>query len=264
MRLRRIVCAAALLFTPLALTAQQNQQVQQPKAKSQKELDALKKVQADQQASDWDAEIRDINYVLENFADTEFKNQLLTMAMDAAQAKGDYGQTIAFGERAIQADPNNIQARVLMAEVIAQHTRENDLDKDQSIKKADDYANQALNMLNNPSTPPPAGVPPDRWAQAKKGLIAEAHDALGMADDVNKNYPDAINQYKTALNELPDPIIMTHLTKAYIDAKQYDDAIATADKVLAMPDASAQTKQFAQAQKNLATKLKGPATSAPK
>ncbi len=253
--MRSLFTTAAILVLPALLFAQA-----QPKAKSQKELDALKKVQADQQAGNWDAEIQDINAVLENFTDTEFKNQLLNLAMNAAQAKGDYGQTVAFGERAIQSDPNDVQARVLLAEVIAQHTRENDLDKDQSLKKVDDNANQALTILKNPSTPPPTGVPAEKWATARKQLSAEAHDAIGMADDgARKNYADAITQYKAALDDYQDPIIMAHLTKAYVDAKQYDDAITTADKVLAMNDAPASVKQYAQQQKDMATKAKSPA-----
>jgi len=253
MKIRFTTCAVLIL--PLALIAQ----TQQPKAKSQKELDALKKVQADQQAGNWDAEIQDINSVLENFTDTQFKDQLLNMAMNAAQAKNDYEQTIAFGERAMQSDAKNVQARVLMAEVIAQHTRENDLDRDQSIKKADDYANQALTLLKDPAAAPPAGVPADRWPEFRKQLGAEAHDALGMTDDTVKKYPDAITEYKAALTDYPNAVTMTHLTKAYIDAKQYDDAIATADKVLAMTDASDNVKQFAQQQKADATKRKAAA-----
>jgi hypothetical protein len=58
---------------------------QTPKPKSQKEVDALKKVQADAQANNLDQEILDINAVLENFADTEYKDMLLNMAMEASR-----------------------------------------------------------------------------------------------------------------------------------------------------------------------------------
>ena len=59
----------------------------QPKPKSQKEVDALKKVQTDAQAGNLDQEITDINYVLETFADTEYKEMLLSMAMEAANVR---------------------------------------------------------------------------------------------------------------------------------------------------------------------------------
>jgi tetratricopeptide (TPR) repeat protein len=230
-----------------------------PKPKSQKESDALQKVLQAQQAQNWDGEIQAINYVLENFADTEYKTLLLSMAVDAAQNKGDYAQTVAFGEQALQADPNNITARVTLAEDIAAHTRENDLDKEQSLKKVDDYANKSLDLLKNASAPPP-GMNPAAWPDTKKLLTSQAYDALGQAADLRKNYPTAITDFKTATETDPaNSVALARLAKTYVDAKQYDDGITTADKVLAMADVPAQVKTFAQQQKDIATKLKGAA-----
>ena len=267
MTLRRVAYATTLLALAIPLMAQQQSQQQAqpqqgPKPKSQKESDALRKVLTAQQAKDWDGEIQAVNYVLENFADTEYKPLLLNMAMNAAQQKNDYAQTVIYGDRAIQADPNNILATVLLAEVIAQHTRENDLDKEQNLKKADDYANKGLDMLKN-SNAPPAGVSvtADQWPAYKKDLASQAHDAMGQTAALRKNYPQAIDQYKTAINDAahPDPATMVRLAKAYNDNKQYDDAIATADKVLAMNDLQPVVKQFAQQMKDQATKLKSSA-----
>ncbi len=227
------------------------------KAKSQKEVQALQKVQADAQAGNADQEILDINAVLENFADTEYKPMLLNMAMDASQRKGDYAQTLAFGDQVIQADPNDVTARITLAETIASHARDTDLDKDQSVKKIQDYANKGLDLLKTSNTPP-AGIPADKWPDVKKQLTSQAYDALGQAAALQKKYPDAITSYKTALDSQPtNSVAGARLAKAYVDNKQYDDAIATADKVLAMADAPAPVKTFAQQQKDIATKLKG-------
>ncbi len=240
------------LVTAAALWAQA-----QPKPKSQKETDALQKVQAAAQAQNYDGELQAITYVLENFADTEYKPMLLNMAMDAAQRKGDQAQMTVYGERVIEADPNNIPARVLMAESIAGHVRENDLDKDQSLKKSDDYATKALDLLKTASAPP-VGLNADQWPDYKKELTSQAYDALGQSADLRKNYPDAIKNYKSAMEAQPtNTVTMARLAKAYVDAKQYDDAISTADKVLAVTDVPAAVKQFAQTQKDNATKLKG-------
>lgn len=243
--------AAAFLVVAWPVLAQQ-----QPKAHTKAEQQALMKVQADAQANNYDAEIADINAVLENFVDTEFKNILLNWAVQAAVSKGDYAQTVTFGDQAIQADPNNIIARVLLAEDIAQHTRENDFDKDQKLKKVDDYANKALDLLKTATAPPP-GVVADHWPDYKKELTSQAYDALGQAAALQKKYPEAIQQYKTAIDTNPDsPVTSARLAKVYVDNKQYDDAIATADKVLAMNDAPAPVKTFAQQEKDAATKLK--------
>jgi tetratricopeptide (TPR) repeat protein len=256
MRLRTLAMTAIVLCVALPLAAQNA-----PKPKSQKESDALQKVLQAQQAQNWDSEIQAINYVLENFADTDYKSLLLSMAVDAAQSKGDFAQTVAFGEQAIQTDPNNITARVTLAETIAQHTRENDLDKEQSLKKVDDYANKALELLKNASTPPP-GMNPASWPETQKMLTSQSYDALGQAAGLRKNYPNELTEMKAATDADPtNSVAFARLAKAYVDNKQYDDAIATADKVLAMANAPPAVKTFAQQQKDLATKLKGSATA---
>jgi tetratricopeptide (TPR) repeat protein len=250
---------ATVLCLALPLFAQQQAG---PRPKTQKESDALQKVLQAQQAQNWDGEIQAINDVLENFADTDYKNLLLSMAVDAAQNKGDYAQTVAFGEQAIQADPNNITARVTMAEDIAQHTRENDLDKEQSLKKVDDYANKALDLLKNANTPP-AGMNPASWPDTRKLLTSQSYDALGQAADLRKKYPDAITNFKAAVDaDSSNNIALARLAKAYTDNKQYDDAIATADKVLALPNLQPVVKTYAQQEKDRATKLKSAAPPA--
>ncbi|MDQ2840705.1 MAG: tetratricopeptide repeat protein [Acidobacteriota bacterium] len=247
------ILSVATVLAALTLTAFAQQA---PKPKSQKEVDALKKVQADAQARNFDQEITDINGVLENFADTEYKDMLLNMAMEAAQRKGDYGQTVAFGQQIIQANPNDITGRVTLAETMASHIRDNDLDKDKSVKQVQDYANKALELLKT-STAPPAGIPEASWPELKKQLTAQAYDSLGQVDEVQKKYPDAITNYKSALDAQPtNPVSMVRIARAYVENKQYDDAITTADKVLAMADAPANVKQFAQQQKDAATKMK--------
>jgi tetratricopeptide (TPR) repeat protein len=256
---------AAVICLALPLVAQQPQPQAQagPRPKTQKESEALQKVLQAQQAQNWDGEIQAINYVLENFADTDYKNLLLSMAVDAAQAKGDFAQTIAFGEQAIQADPNNITARVTMAEDIAQHTRENDLDKEQSLKKVDDYANKALELLKNSSAPPP-GMNPATWPDTQKLLTSQANDALGQAADLRKNYTDAIKDFQAAISaDGNNTIAQARLAKAYTDNKQYDDAIAQADKVLALPNLNPAVKNYAQTEKDRATKLKAAAAKSP-
>ncbi len=255
MKLRWISKAVSMTALLLTVIPAFSQQAQGPKPKSQKEVAALQKVQADQQAGDFKAEIQDINAVLENFADTDFKSQLENMAMDASQRLGDYPQTVAWGERIMQDDPNDFTARIQVAETIAQHTRDTDLDKDQSVKKVQTYANKALDLMKTASTPP-QGISEAQWPEVKKQLQGQAHDALGLAYAVQKNYPQAIQEYQLALATFPNPILMLHLATAYLGNKQYDEAIATDDKILAMSEASAGVKQFAQQQKDTATKAK--------
>jgi tetratricopeptide (TPR) repeat protein len=248
MKIRLAAGAACLLLTAFTAAAQ--------KPKTQKELEALQKVQAAQQSGNADAELAAVNYVLENFADTEFKPQLMAMALGAAEQKGDYALVVTWAERVMALNPNDIPSRVSLAEATARHTRENDLDKADSIKKIQDTANKALDLLKA-ATAPPAGVPDAAWPDLKKQLTAQSYDALGQAASLDKKYPDAITQYKAGLAADPSAVLRVRLAKAYVDNKQYDEAIATADLVI--NDASAQpvVKQAAQSQKDVAVKLKG-------
>jgi tetratricopeptide (TPR) repeat protein len=251
MKLRLLGMAVLLAVMPL-----EAYQAKQPKVKSKKEQEALMQVQTAAQAGNAVAELTAINNVLENFVDTEFKPQLLNMAMDAAQRTGDPAQVATWAERAVAADPNDIVARVTLAETTAAHMRENDLDKAENIKKVNDLAHKALDLIQSGGTPP-AGVPEDKLAGYKKELAGRAWSAMAQAATVDKKYPDAIADYKSALEVFPNSIVTARLSKVYVDNKQYDDAISTVDKALAMPDASPQVKNYAQAQKDLATKLKG-------
>jgi tetratricopeptide (TPR) repeat protein len=104
---------------------------------------------------------------------------------------------------------------------------------------------------------PPQGVNPDQWPAFQKQLEGEAHDALGTAAVLKKDYPKAIEEYKAAYAVFPNPIILVHQNKAYLGAKQWDNAIANSDKVIGSPDAPAAIKQLAQQQKADATKMKG-------
>jgi tetratricopeptide (TPR) repeat protein len=258
MRLSMGACVATVFIAALPLLAQKPAAAPKgPHPKNKEELAALQKVQAAAQTGDPDQQLAAINNVLENFVDTDYKPMLISMGMQAAQQKDDMPLITTWVERAETADPNNIEAHVVLAEATARHTRENDLDKADSIKKIDDNANKALDLLKSASQPPP-GVPDAQWPGLKAQLTSEAYDALGQAAAVDKKFPDAVSAYKSGVAADPSSAVLkARLAKAYVENKQYDDAISTADQVMADATAPAVVKTFAQQQKDAATKLKG-------
>jgi tetratricopeptide (TPR) repeat protein len=243
----------AILWAALPLAAYQ---AKQPKVKTKKEQEALMQVQAAAQKGDPKEELAAIDNVLENFVDTEFKPQLLNMALGAAQQLNDPAQVATWAQRVMDSDPNDVTARVSLAETTAQSMRENDLDKAQNVKKVNDLSHKALDLLKDGGTMP-AGLPETQWPEYKKELTGRAWAAIAQADAVDKRYPDSVTDYKTALDAYPSAVMTARLSRAYLLNKQYDDAITTADKAIAMPDAGPQVKNFAQSQKDAATKMKG-------
>lgn len=234
-----------------------------PQAKSQKEVQALQAVQA---AKTPDEQIKAIDNVLENFADTDFKLMLLQFGMQAAQKKGDYPLTVTYAERILEVDPKNIFALSTLASQITSHTREFDLDKEEKLAKAEKYANATIEAAKTAQKPRP-DITDEQWTNAKKDFAADAHSVLGQIAMLRKKNDVAIAEFKTAQDTAaaPSSVTVAHLGDAYLSAQKYDDAIAAFDKAAAMPDASPQVKAFIASKKAAAVKAKGGAapTAAP-
>jgi tetratricopeptide (TPR) repeat protein len=107
----------------------------------------------------------------------------------------------------------------------------------------------------------PANVPDDRWQTTVSGVTADAHDVLGQAAVVRKDYPTAIAEYKLAVAASPDPVVYARLAQADNKAGQYDDAIAAAEKAMNMPNSPASVKQFGQAERARAMQMKAKAAA---
>jgi tetratricopeptide (TPR) repeat protein len=251
--MKRVILAAVFLTTFLAWA-------QKPKSKG--EIEALKAVQG---ATTNDERLAAIDNVLIKFADTEYKNVLLSMALQTAQQKGDYALTITWAERILDADPKNAQAQATIAFETARHTREFDLDKDEKLAKAEKYADLALaNALTMPK--PQSTVTDADWDARRKDFMSQAHESKGMVAGLRKKRDVAIQEYKAAIDvtPAPDPATVVRLGQAYIDAAQYDDAAAAFDKAIAMPNAMQQVKDVAAQKKADALKRKAAGTPAPK
>jgi tetratricopeptide (TPR) repeat protein len=224
------------------------------KVKSKNEQEAVKAV-LDAQTPD--AKIAAVEALLAKFKDTEFKSITLVMAAQAEQQKGDAANAIVYGNRALEADPKSYQAMLLVAGELAQGTKEFDLDKDEKEKRANKLASDAIAVIAAAPKPNP-GLSDDQWNGAKKDMTAQAHETLGVIALVDKHYDVAINEFKTSADgaATPEATTLIRLTATYNNAKQYDLAASTADKVLAMPNVPDQFKKIALDEKQRATKMK--------
>lgn len=248
-----------------APAAQASPVAKPPQVKSKGEAQA---VQAMFQAKTPDERIKAADALIVKYADTQFKPLALLFATMSAEQKGDFAQVVVYGERLLQADPKNYQGCLILARNIAQRTREFDLDREEKLAKVEKYVKQAEEALKAAPRPRP-DITDAQWAAAKKDLMTQGNEALGLAAMARKNYDGAIAQFKIAVESAsqPDPATMVRLGAAYNLAGKYDQAIPVLDKVLAMTDVHPAVKQFAQAEKARAVQAKGggakPAAPAP-
>jgi tetratricopeptide (TPR) repeat protein len=260
--MRRIAIALVALTCGAGLMMAQAKQ--QPKPKSQKEVDAIMAVQ---NAATPQERLTAIDNLLTKFADTEFKPMVLQMAAGTAQQIGDMDKAIIYAERSLEADPKSFQSMLLLAQAWASRTKEFDLDKEEKLARAEKYAKDAMETLKTAEKPNPA-ITDEQWAAAKKDLNSQGHEALGSVAMVRKKYDVAIAEYKVAADTAssPDPATLVRLAGAYGQAGQWDQDVATLDKVLAMPDVHPQIKAVATQERARALQAKngGAKPAAPK
>jgi len=233
----RILRGLAALAASAALTFGQ-------KPKSNDEIKALQAVQSAQTPDD---RIKAVEDLVAKFRDTEFKDWAYSVAAEAAQQKRDNAKSIFYYEQAVKANPKNHNAYLMMAAIMAQTTREFDLDKDEKLAKAEKYVKTGLELVPTAPKPNPQ-ITDEQWEAAKKDDTAQGHVALAMIADVRKKYDVSIAEYKTAVEtaSTPDAVTMIRLANAQSNGGKADDAIATLDKALATPNLNPQVKTIAE------------------
>jgi tetratricopeptide (TPR) repeat protein len=243
--------ALALAVSAAGLLAQPKQ----PQPKSQKEVEAL---QALFGAQDPDARIKAGEELITKFADTEFKPTALYLITASYDQKNDYEKTVVWGERTLEADPKNFSTMIILAGAIAKNSRENDLDLEEKLGRAEKYAKGAAEAVAVADKPNPQ-LTDEQWEGAKKDIISQSHEVLGMTAMLRKKFDVAITEFKTSIDGAASPDQTTHirLARAYTASGKHDDAIALLDKLMADPQAPAQIKQFAQAERVRAIQAKG-------
>jgi tetratricopeptide (TPR) repeat protein len=237
----RILAAAFLAVAALGMA-------QKPKNKSEQE--GLVAIQAEQDPA---AKIKKIDEFVRKFADTEFKAILYTQAAQIAERMGDGTKVIIYSDLALETDPKGYQPMLMEAAELARTTRENDLDKEEKLSKAEKLAKQALDIVPTAVKPNPQITDP-QWDEIKKEFQGDAHRDLGMIAGVRKKYDVAVAEFKQAVEIPHEPDLPTfiRLAAAYTDNKQPDEALATLAKMPPNP----QLAPFVEKEKKRAEALK--------
>jgi tetratricopeptide (TPR) repeat protein len=236
-----------------------------PKAPAPKSKEELAALQALINArSSPDATIKAAEDLMTKFADTDFKDMALFSEAGAYERKRDIDKAQTYAERTLEVNPKYFQATLMLAELLAQNTRENDLDKEEKLGRSEKYANETIQLVKAAPKPNPQ-IPDQQWEDAKKDLTAEAHNALGLSALVRKKYDVAIAEFKTAADTSahPEPAYQVREASALNSAGKYDDAVAICDKVMADQQVLPQVRQVAQAIRATAIKAGAKNTTPP-
>jgi hypothetical protein len=234
------------------------------KIKSPKEREAIVAVQ---NANDADSRLAAIENLLTKFADTDWKIPMLEIAIDTTRQKGDPDAMTIYCERTLDAAPTDLDAISSLAKVTADTIRENDLDKEDKMKKVDDLTGRCIKLM--PDAQKPYQTMPDNvWAARKSDFTSDCHEALAALAKIRKKFDVALTEYQAALAARKDPATMVRIAQVYNMQGKYDDAITLLDQVQAFPDVNPVVKQVAGQEKVKAVMAKAkapkPAVEAPK
>jgi hypothetical protein len=199
------------------------------KPKSKAEADALIAIMNEQDPS---VKIGKINSFIASFADTDFKSVLYTQAANIAGQKKDAPSLLIYAELAIQVDPNALVPMLMVSAELARSTRENDLDKQEKLARAERYARRAIELIPDLPKPNPQ-IPDEKWSEIKKEFMRDAHRDLGMVASARKQFDVAAAEFKQtedATGQADEPALIRQAI-AYNDAGRPDDALAELAKV---------------------------------
>jgi tetratricopeptide (TPR) repeat protein len=242
--MKRTILAGIFAVAAVAAGASSLWAQKQPVPKSQKELDAVKALMAAAQAGP-DQTIAAAEALITGFADTEFKEAALFFEASSYKQKNDLVKAQVYGERVLEINPKNVQTTLMLGEVIVQGIRENDLDKEEKLAKAEKYLKDTIENLK--TTAKPNSQTPDKdWEEAKQQMAAEAHNGLGLCALSRKKFDVAAAEFKVASDMDPQPAYLVRQASALQSLGKNDEAIVICDKVLADPQLHPQIKQVAQ------------------
>ena len=211
-----------------------------PQAKTQPEYDAFNAAMANQK--DPAALEKSADDFATKFPDSELRALLYKAAMRGYQSANNGDKMSDMAQKLLKFDPDDPEALVAAAEVMAEHTRSTDLDKDQRYDQATKYAQHALETVDT-DVPIPAGTP-QAQIDAYKGLLrSSAYSVLGTIEYGQEKYPDAEGYFRKSIDAYPaqpDPVVMLRLALSLDKQARYPDALKDANRAVELtPDGTA-------------------------
>lgn len=215
---------------------------QAPQFKSQEELDAFMAVQS---APSLDQRIAAGTEFLGKYPNSEASGLASYIVMLSYQQMNDFENMMLYGEMVLDSNPApGIKAGTLisLSNAIPTRTREFDLDKEEKLAKAEDFAKQAMTLIPTlPKMDP--NMTDDEWLQTKMEFMSQCHEAIGGVMIKREDYQAAEESMQKALDMAPDPqpYTMYQLATALSKLGKNEEAAALADRCTAgggFPDAA--------------------------
>jgi tetratricopeptide (TPR) repeat protein len=229
-----------------------------PQAKTQPEFDAYKAAAA---LTDPVAQEKAADDFATKFPDSELRPLLYKSVMHLYQQANNADKMLAMAQKILTLDADDPEALLGVAQVLAERTRDTDLDKDQRLAEAKKDAQRALVTID---TDVPAGFPAEQLNTFKGFVRSEAYAILGTIDFNAKAWPDAEGNLRKSIDAFPqqvDPIAVFRLSVALDMQNRYPEALKYANQAVELTKEGTNAGEAARKEKDRLTQLTGGAAA---
>jgi len=226
-----------------------------PQAKTQEEFKAYNDAAA---ITDPAAQEKAANDFATKFPDSELRPLLFKAVMHGYQQSNNADKMMEIAQKILTYDPDDPEALLGVSQVLAERTRDTDLDRDQKLAEATKDAQRALVTVDTDI--PTAGLPQER-VDAFKGFIrSEAYAILGTIEFNKKAWADAEGDLRKSIDAFPqqvDPIAVFRLSVALDMQNKYPEALRYANQAVELTKEGTNAGDAARKEKDRLTQLSG-------
>lgn len=234
-----------------------------PSAKTQDEFAAY---QAAANNSDPAAAEKAADDFAAKYPQSDLRGLLYSNLMRRYQQANDSEKTLETARKVLTYEPNDPLALVMAATVLAERTRESDLDRDERYDESVKDAQRALETVNT-DLMAPNNITPEQLDGAKKMLMSMAHSAIGMVDLDRKDDAAAQQQFQQSIALSPsgqvEPLTYLRLALAQDHLKQYSEALMSANKAVSSAPPNSPVAMLAKQEVDRLGKLTGSGATPP-
>jgi tetratricopeptide (TPR) repeat protein len=235
--------------------AAQPQGKRPPQAKTQPEFDAYQAGIANMK--DPAAMEKAADDFAAKFPSSDLRVLLYRAAMNSYQNANNGDKMMEMGRKILALDPNDPEAALGVAQVLAERTRDTDLDKDQRFDEATKMAQHALETVDT-DVAAPAGTPPEKVEAYKQYLKSTAYAVVGTIQFNQGKFADAESSLRKSVDAdpaQPDPVAILRLALALDKQEKYPDALKEANRVVGITQESTNIGSTARREQDRLQKL---------
>ena len=211
-------------------------QEKKPQWKSRDEYDAYQAIVGEQ---DPNKKIQLAQAFLEKFKDSDFKDLAYLEVLGAYLRLGDGIKAVEAGQKALEANPDNLDAHTRVAYLFPFAFRLDDPDVAAKLSRAESDAKRGLEVLQKAQKP--ENVTEDQFNQRFKASRAVFNSLLGFVGLQRKDYAGAVTSLKAAAEDNPSysyGFYWLGLSYLNLTPRDYDNAVWNMARAISLAKAA--------------------------